>query len=1086
LITVKISAFLPEARSSELAGFGIQTSMAWLHILGLLIFFTRLAISGFAQGYPPLEAASNMTVSSDCEVTLVASEPLVRQPVAIDFDDRGRLWVIQYLQYPNPAGLKRARVDRWSRTAYDRVPEPPPHGPRGADRLTILEDTNGDGRADHAKDFVSGLNLATGFAFGHGGVFVLQVPYLLFYPDYNADDLPDGDPVVCLSGFGMDDAHSVANSLTWGPDGWFYGCQGSTVTSHIRGIEFQQGIWRFHPLTHEFELFCEGGGNSWGLDFDTDGELIYSTNAGPYRMLHARQGAYYWKSFGKHGALHNPYAFGYFDHVAHTNFQGGHVTVGGIVYHGTNLPARFLGKYVAGDLLGHSVQWHHLYRHSSTFTSSHGGDLLRANDTWFATSDVTIGPDNAIYVADWHDQRTAHPDPDAEWDRGNGRIYRIAAKDAGPAVLPRFKELSSPQLVALLGNRNPWIVRKARQTLASRRNPEVILPLRTLILESSVFHSGARASPEPKPPGARTALSASSEPPAPDRADKAVRAPSGSFMEIEKDRIALEALWALHVSGGFNEAFAARTLTHRNPIIRNWTIRLMGDERTISRNFSQQLAQLAESESDVRVCAQLACTAQRLSARDGLPIALALLSRNLDPDDPHLPLLIWWAIERHALGAIENLTQFFSAPSSRHNDIAREFVVTRLLRRWVAEGSDATFDACASVIASAPASERPRLFAAVEQGFRDRPQEPVNFGSGGLFANSAAAALDRKKRFTGPQRMSAALAREFEAVWRDDTNDPALIRLACRLGWNAGQARALFLAADQTSQPALRVQMIQCLGELGRAEDGESILRIAGSNSPESVRLAALDALPSFSGSGIADHLLDVYSAFTGRLRHHCVGILLSRKDWARALLRAVDLGKVTPDAIHVSDLRRIALHSDVMLDALVRKHWGNIAAGTAEEKLAEMRRLNNDLRAGRGDPARGRVVFNRICASCHVFNGEGGKIGPDLTHANRADSEFLLASIVDPSAIIRKEYLNYEIETADGRLLSGLIGEQSAGIITIISAAGERTTLQPDRIKEVRESALSAMPEGLLQTLRPQELRDLFSYLQSSSLTKP
>src|SRR5690349_1675832 len=196
-----------------------------------------------AQGYSPAEAAHHMTLPQDLQVQLVASEPMIVQPVCIEFDDRGRLWVIQYIQYPNPSGLKRAAVDRWSRTTYDRFPEPPPRGPKGADRVTILEGNQFP--TTHSHDFVNGLNLATGLAFGHGGVFVLNVPYLLFYPDRNQDDIPDSDPIVCLSGFGMEDAHSVANSLTWGPDGWLYGCQGSTVTANVRGIEFQQGVWRY-------------------------------------------------------------------------------------------------------------------------------------------------------------------------------------------------------------------------------------------------------------------------------------------------------------------------------------------------------------------------------------------------------------------------------------------------------------------------------------------------------------------------------------------------------------------------------------------------------------------------------------------------------------------------------------------------------------------------------------------------------------------------------------------------------------------------------------------------------------------------
>src|SRR5687767_11661659 len=167
-----------------------------IRVLAALACWLALMSAALGQGHSPEEAVRRMQVLAGFEVQLVAAEPLVRQPVCIEFDDRGRLWVIQYLQYPNPEGLKRTAVDRFSRTKYDRVPEPPPKGPRGADRITILEDTNGDGRMDRSRDFVSGLNLTTGLAFGHGGVFVLNVPYLLFYPDHNRDDVPDNDPEV--------------------------------------------------------------------------------------------------------------------------------------------------------------------------------------------------------------------------------------------------------------------------------------------------------------------------------------------------------------------------------------------------------------------------------------------------------------------------------------------------------------------------------------------------------------------------------------------------------------------------------------------------------------------------------------------------------------------------------------------------------------------------------------------------------------------------------------------------------------------------------------------------------------------------
>src|SRR5262245_24884303 len=228
-------------------------------------------VAAHSQGFKPDEALQRMQLPDGFTAKLVACEPMIRQPLSVSFDEKGRMWVLQYLQYPNPAGLKPVKQDQYLRTVWDRVPEPPPHGPKGADRITILTEPDANGRYQKSRDFVTGLNLATGFCIGHGGVYVVQPPYLLFYPDKDGDEVPDADPEVLLKGFGMEDSHSYANSLQWGPDGWLYGAHGSTVTAKIRGLEFQQGIWRFHPITKEFELFAEGGGNTYGLDFDKFG-----------------------------------------------------------------------------------------------------------------------------------------------------------------------------------------------------------------------------------------------------------------------------------------------------------------------------------------------------------------------------------------------------------------------------------------------------------------------------------------------------------------------------------------------------------------------------------------------------------------------------------------------------------------------------------------------------------------------------------------------------------------------------------------------------------------------------------------------
>jgi hypothetical protein len=159
-------------------------------------------------------------------------------------------------------------------------------------------------------------------------VYVLNPPYLLFYPDANRDDKPDRDPEVLLTASGMEDAHHV-RTITWPATAGCTSVNGITTTCRIRGIEFQQGLWRYHPITHEFELFCEGGSNCYGVTFDANGEVYYSTNGGPF--VNGVQGGYFYKSFGKHGPLHNLHAYHYFPELERDQVPGGPPT-GGTFY----------------------------------------------------------------------------------------------------------------------------------------------------------------------------------------------------------------------------------------------------------------------------------------------------------------------------------------------------------------------------------------------------------------------------------------------------------------------------------------------------------------------------------------------------------------------------------------------------------------------------------------------------------------------------------------------------------------------------------------------------------------------------------
>ena len=843
-------------------------------LCNLLVLFFGMAKCGFAQGLSPQDAVKTMTVPEGFEVKVVANEPLVRQPVCIEFDDRGRLWVIQYLQYPNPEGLKRVQVDRYSRTKYDRVPEPPPKGPRGADRITILTDADGDGHYEQGRDFVDGLNLATGLAFGHGGVFVLNVPYLLFYPDRNRDDIPDADPEVLLTGFGMEDAHSVANSLTWGPDGWLYGCQGSTVTANIRGIEFQQGVWRYHPVTREFELFCEGGGNSWGLDFDRFGRLLYSTNWGGHVLLHGVQGSYLIKAFAKHGALHNPHAYGFFDHAPHEKFHGGHVTVAGIVYQGDSFPDSFRGKYIAGDLLGHGVYWHNIEPRGSTVKTSHGGELIVANDPWFAPTDVMTGPDGAVYVSDWHDARTAHPDPDADWDRTNGRIYRIAAKGTAQPKPIDFAKLSNEELLKLHSHRNQWYVRRARMELTQRKE-------------------GAEA----------------------------LKQSLGSDQEI----VALEALWTLHAIGGFNEELADKLLDSPHPSVRNWTVRFLGDTRKISPEMAHRLDKFAEREPSVDVRQQIAASAARYPANQALPMINANINRDIDGDDPYVPLLWWWAVETHSVTGREEVMKRFVRPSLWKSHLGSEFLLPRLVRRYMAEGTQAGWDCVVQLVKAAPDARRDTLWTPLLQGWRDLPRD--------------AKAADRLQQIRNHEVFSIVQKR-----WSEKSDDLTLSTLCILWGDRQAFDSAVKVATDNTANAAKRISAMDLIAEAASPALVDPLMTVVSSDQPEAVRKAALRVLGRIDDAKIATSLIAVHQtlaadqspaalAFKSQIRD----VLLGRKQTATAWLEAVDKRAIPTSATPIDQVQKIALLEDAELDALVQKHWGKLSMNRGE-KLAEVR----------------------------------------------------------------------------------------------------------------------------------------------------
>jgi putative membrane-bound dehydrogenase-like protein len=956
-----------------------------------------LCSAAAAQNLSPEEAVKRMRVADGFEVRLVASEPAIRQPLSISFDERGRIWVIQYIQYPNPAGLKAIKVDEYLRTTYDRLPEPPPRGPKGADKITILEDKDGDGYFETVKDFVTGLNIASGMCLGHGGVFVAQPPYLLFYPDRNGDDIPDGDPEVLLTGFGMDDTHSLANSLQWGPDGWLYGAAGSTSTSKIRGIEFQQGLWRYHPLTKEFELFAEGGGNTWGLDFDRHGNAIAGTNYGGYAMLHQVQGAYYVKGFSKHGPLHNPNTYGYFEHVPYAGFKGGHVTIGGTVYQGGAFPAQFNDQYIAANILSNDLYWHVIEPKGSSFVNRFGGDFLISNDKWFRPVDTLIGPDGALYVVDWYDARANHVDPRDNWDKTNGRIYRIAHKDAPRMPRPALSKLSSVELVDVLKHPNIWYRSEARRVLAERRDQAVLTPLRHALAD----------------------------------------APNA------------ELLWALYVSGGFDETVAGTMLKSPSEDVRTWAIRLQGDSRKVGSSFRDALVQLARTERSPQVRNQLACTAKRLPASDGLPIVAELLGRGEDLNDPQIPMLLWWAIEDKVVSDPDLVLRLLGKEADWNLAITRKYIIERIARRFMVEGD---YKACVALLDAAPGKESVQLLL---QGW-DK-------------------ALEGRKL----EKMPEALKDRVTAIVAAEPGSVTRLSIAIRLGNDEAYAQALRLLAGGKLKDADASVLIGLFGQIGKTDCIPILLPLLRSPSA-GLRSAALGALQAFQDPSIASAVLQAWPEL-GALRSRALSLLSSRPQSSLGLLRAVAGGALKPEDVPLAELQRIAAFNDPDLNALLEKHWGKVGAATPGEKRAQIASIRNILSKGKGegDRVRGHAIFLKSCATCHTLWNEGNKIGPELTGADRKNLDLLALNIVDPSAMIRPEYAAHQILTKSGQVLTGLLVEQSDAAVTVLDANNVRTVIGRDKIEILKPSALSLMPEKLLDPLTDPQILDFFAYLQ-------
>jgi putative membrane-bound dehydrogenase-like protein len=576
-------------------------------------------------GLSAAEAARAMTLPPGFSATVFAAEPEIRQPIAMALDDRGRLWVAENPEYP-----------RWG---------PPEKG--GSCRVLVLEDADGDGAHDRRTVFLENVNFISGLEVGFGGVWIGAPPYLLFVPDRDGDDRPDGPPEVLLDGWGHQDTHETLNAFIWGPDGWLYGCHGVFTHSNVgrpgappeERRPLNAGFWRYHPVRRTFEVFAEGTSNPWGIDFDEYGEAFATACVIPH-LWHVIPGARYHRQAGRH---FNPHTYDDLktiaDHLHYVGARGphagngisdaaggGHAHCGAMIYLGDNWPEEYRGRIFFSNIHGARVNMDILEPRGSGFAGRHGPDFLRANDRWSQILNLRYGPDGTVYVIDWYDKQQCHTANAEDHDATNGRIFRVAYGRPA-AVKADLRALPDEELVALQLHRNEWYVRHARRLLQERRAVGVEARLDAL----------AWGQPDP----VRT----------------------------------LRALWCLHALGRFTEERARRALGHAHPRVRAWAVRLACEEGKVFPGLRELLRELARTDPSPVVRLALASAAQRLPADERRAILEGLLGRAEDASDANLPLMIWYAVE--PLVAADSVAAAALAARTKIPRV-REFIARRL------------------------------------------------------------------------------------------------------------------------------------------------------------------------------------------------------------------------------------------------------------------------------------------------------------------------------------------------------------------------------------------------------------------------
>lgn len=965
----------------------------------------------YADGYSPEEAARNTLVPAGFSVDLIAAEPELTQPIAMCFDARGRIWVIEGHTYPTKA----------------------PQG-QGRDRVVIFEDTDADGSFETKRTFIEGLNLASGIEVGFGGVWIGAAPHLLFIPDQDRDDVPDGEPQVLLDGWGYQDTHETLNSFTWGPDGWLYGCQGVFTHSNVGKpgapqrdrTRMNAGVWRYHPTQHRFQVFAHGTSNPWGVDFNDQGEWFISACVIPH-LYHIQKGGRFQRQAGQH---FNPYTYDDIKTIAdHSHFAGnirdhafwgdnkslkpaapmetsllggGHAHCGLAIYNGGVFPDEYDGDLLFHNLHGHRVVRERLERDGSGFVGRHRPDFSYAQDHKEIGVGIMVGPDGAIYTSDWHDIQTCHNRTTEVWDRTNGRLFRIRYGDVKPQKLNLWSE-SDEQLVHRLTADNGFLARQAQRVLQERSaagelNVEVVSQLLT------------------------TMIAGDSQP----------------------NR--LRALWTQWCIGTLDEPALVQLLSNDDEYVRAWAVHFIGESFGEKKSFSKipRLAELAISEQSPVVRRYLASLLQDLPLDARWAIIKNLTLHTIDQRDRNIPFLIWYGFEPLA-----------SEDPDRAYQVAKQSQWPLLLRNTIRRttATSAGRDMLATRLANP--KERPQRLMILEE------------------LNTAATS---RGGVTMPVQWPAAYPQLIRAPL------PRVRQLTRSVAVQFGDKAVLPYFRKQLSDGSKpKQQRLEALAALRIAKDPQLPKQIYTLLNDRAVSKDVVSVLAQYNEPETPTQLLGNLAKFDSTTKTAALSTLVSRSTFAEKLVAAMESKQIPPADVPAFIIRQALTLGDKDLNKRLESVWGRIAESNADKKKLydEYRAVLRPRAINAANATRGRGLFVKNCGKCHKLFGEGGAIGPDITGANRTKVDYWLENILEPNALIGKAYQVTTIVTENGRVLNGIVKEENDEAITIQSAT-EKVVIAKRDILERVASETSLMPEGQLKTMTDQQVLDLFKYMMS------